>query len=213
MKKIFFNYADEAEDKKMMCNLCLHFAVLKNDLELWHKGKILPGDVVNDSLSRNFKDSDAALHLLSISYATEDQCVNLLNQGIQLHKKNIPVLLSSFDWESLKPVQELKDELLPEDHQPIDTHQNSNAAYTGIVRAVKKEVLGIESNEPENERPFYYMVAALALLTGVGVSVWMQKELEHIGLTLGVFSLFILTALFALRKIIYPTTVSTLKTS
>ena len=211
MKKIFFNYSNESEDVKMMCNLCLHFAVLKDKVELWHKGKILPGDTIDETIHKNFNDSDAAMHLLSLSYAAEDDCMELLKEGMDQRKENIPVLLSSFDWESDTNIKQLKEKLLPHDHKPIDIHSNYNEMYTEIVRTVKREVLGIKGEVKFNTRSFYYILAAASLVAGGFVANWANSIFGNLGITLAVFSLFIIAALFTLRKIIFPTSISTSK--
>ena len=211
MKKIFFNYSDEAEDGKMMRNLCLHFSVLKDKVDLWHKGRIRPGDVVSDAMSGNLNNADAVLHLLSISYAAEDDCMGLLKEGVEQHKKNIPVLLSSFDWESVDAIKKLQEELLPHDHKPVDVHPNYNEVYTEIVQTVKKDVLGIESTNRFTDRIYYYLLAAAELIAGGFVSVWVNNIFNHLGITLAVFGLFMIAAFFTLRNIIFPTSISASK--
>jgi TIR domain len=211
MKKIFFNYSDEAEDAKMMRNLCLHFSVLKDKVDLWHKGKILPGDTVDEELSFNLNNADAVLHLLSISYAAEDDCMELLDQGIKQDKNNIPVLLSSFDWQSVDPIKQLEEKLLPQDHKPVDVHPNYNEVYTEIVQTVKKDVLGMEGKAGSGGRIFYYILSALILAVGSLVTIWANNIFNHLGITLGVFALFVISAFLTIRKIIFPTSISTSK--
>jgi hypothetical protein len=211
MKKIFFNYSDEAEDAKMMRNLCLHFSVLKDKVDLWHKGRILPGDTVNETQSVNLNNADAVMHLLSISYAAEDDCMKLLDQGVQQHKKNIPVLLSSFDWESVDAINKLREDLLPHDHKPVDVHPNYNEVYTEIVQTVKKDVLGIETKAGPNGRMFYYVLSGLILVVGSVVTIGTKSFFDNLGITLGIFALFIIAAIFTLRHIIFPTNISTSK--
>ncbi len=211
MKKIFFNYSADPDDGKMMRNLCLHFSVLKNNVELWHKGKILPGDVIEESLRKNLDDSDLALHLLSISYAAEDQCVSLLEEGIVNHKKNVPVLLSSFDWQSMDSIRQLENELLPGDHKPVDTHPNYNEIYTEIVIAVKQDLLGIDTKTGTTDRLYFYLLAGVLLTVGSVLAYWANGLFNNLGITLMVFAMFVFAAVFILRKIIFPTSVSTSK--
>lgn len=211
MKKIFFNYSADPEDAKMMRNLCLHFSVLKNKVELWHKGKIMPGDVIEESLRRNLDDSDLALHLLSISYVTEDQCVSLLEEGMEHQIKNVPVLLSSFDWQSMDSIRQLENELLPGDHKPVDTHPDYNKIYTEIVVAVKKDLLGIDTKTGNTDRLYFYLLAGVMLAVGSALAFWANNLFGKLGITLMVFAMFVFAAVFILRKIIFPTSVSTSK--
>jgi len=212
MKKIFLNYSDEADDKKMMQNLCIHLSILK-DVDLWHKGRMLAGDAVESTMLSNLQESDAVLHLLSISYCQEEEeCMLLLDKGIEQQKENIPVLISSFAWEEIPEIKKLEDRLLPHDHIPIDGHpDNYNAVYTEIVRTVKHDVLGVEGAVKVDQRGYYYLLAGLALAIGIGAAVWVNSEFHQLGITLGIFTLFILTALFSLRKLIFPTGISTFK--
>jgi hypothetical protein len=166
---------------------------------------------VEETLSGNLNNADAVMHLLSISYVAEKNCMGLLEQGIDKQKDNIPVLLSSFDWESVDEIKQLEKKLLPHDHQPVDVHPNYNEVYTEIVQTVKKDVLGIESKAGLNDRSYYYLLAVLLLGAGTGVAAWANNIFGHLAITLGVFSLFIIAAIFTLRHIIFPTSISTSK--
>ena len=211
VKKIFFNYSDQAEDVVMMKNLCLHFAVLKDKVSLWHKEKIIPGDDRKKLVEKNLAESSAAVHLLSIAYETQDDCTDILQRCISEHKKNIPVLLSSFDWESDDALVKMKDELLPQDHQPVDTHANFNAVYTEIVQRVKNDLFNDNSKIKFNQRGFYFALAGLVLIAGFFVSLWVNTIFDSISIALLTCCMFIICSLFVLRKIFFPVSVSTSK--
>jgi len=211
VKKIFFNYADQKEDTEMMQNLCLFFAVLKDKVLLWHKDKILPGDVRKDALNKNLDDSDAAIHLLSNSYENEPGCKEILNRSLQQNKKNIPVLISTFPWEMDNTLLQLKNDLLPHDKKPVNSNSKPEVVYTEIVRSVKKDLLGDETKLSFNDRWYYYILAAIALAAGFFAAYWTNDIFNSLTITLLVFLLFAVTALFILRKIIFPTSVTTYK--
>ena len=210
-KKIFFNYSDLPEDVVMAKNLCLHFAVLKDKVSIWHKDKIIPGDDRKKVLDINLADSTAAVHLLSIAYENQKDCTDIMDKSISGHKKNIPVLLSSFDWESDATLVQLKDEILPHDHRPVDTHTNFNAVYTEIVQSVKNDLFNDNSKVKFNQRGFYYALAGLVLVVGVLASYWTNDVFDSVTITLLVFLMFIIASFFILRKIFFPVSVSTSK--
>jgi hypothetical protein len=137
--------------------------------------------------------------------------MELLKQGIKQDKNNIPVLLSSFDWESVDPIKKLEEKLLPQDHKPVDVHPNYNEVYTEIVQSVKKDVLGIETKTGSNGRMIYYVLSGLILLIGSVLSLSTKDFFNNPGITLGIFGLFIIAAFFTIRKIIFPISISTSK--
>lgn len=211
MKKIFFNYSGEEKEIIMTNNLCLHFVVLKDKISIWHKGKIFPGDVVKDELEKNLEDSQAAVHLLSAAYENDDDCTDILQRSLEGNKKNIPVLLTSFDWESDAKLLPLKAAMLPQDKRAVDLHPNQNLVYTEIVKSVKKDLLGDDSKLSFNDRGYYFILAAIALLVGF-VAAWYTNVLfGSFTISLLVFLLFVAAALFVIRKIIFPVSVTTYK--
>ena len=211
MVKIFFNYADQKDDTAIMEDLYLFFSVLKDKIFLWHKAKILPGDDIKDALNKNLDDSDATVHLLSNSYENEAGCKEILNRSIQQNKKNIPVLLSTFPWELDEKLVQLKKDFLPPDHVPIDLQPNKKVTYTQIVRSVNKDLLGNHAEVSFNDRWFYFLLSAVALLAGFFAAYWANNIFGSLAVVLLVFLLFVLTALFILRKVIFPTSVLTNK--
>src|SRR5688572_5815954 len=125
-KKLFLNYANShPDDVALFNNLALHLSILKDKIDPWFRGKILAGEVMDDVIKANLKNADAVIHLLSIHFENEAQCVELLKNSLKEKKKNFPILISSFDWESDTTLMSLKDEILPSDGRPIDAYPNS----------------------------------------------------------------------------------------
>ena len=211
VKKIFFNYADDEEDIKITQDLCLYFAVLKDKVSLWHKDKIMPGDVIKDALHKNLDDADAAVHILSVAYENENDCKEILDKSILQNKKNIPVLVSTFPWEFDDAIVKLKAELLPHDHKPVDLHTNTHVVYTEIVYSVKNKLFGAGPNLQFNQRGYYYLLAGIALAAGFIAAFFANDIFGSLAVSLLAFTMFACTALFILRKIIFPTSVSTSK--
>ena len=212
MKKIFFNSSSQEEDIKAADDLCLFFAVLKDKVSLWHKDKIMPGDDRNIALDQNLNDSDVAIHLLSNAYENEPLCAEIMSKSIEQHKKNIPVLVSTFPWELDDTLVQLKEEFVPHDLVPLSrrTDDDKRAVYTGIVKDVNNELLGA-GKISFNDRGYYFLLSGIALVAGFFAAWYTNDIFGSLTMTLLVFLMFIFVALFIVRKVIHPTSVSTYK--
>lgn len=211
VKKIFFNSSHQEEDTKITEDLCLFFAVLKDKVSLWHKEKIIPGDDRKATLNKNLDEADVAIHLLSNAYENEPGCIEIMNRSLQQNKKNIPVLVSAFPWELDDTLVQLKNEFMPHDLVPLNRQPFKNEIYTEIVKNVKKDVLGDETKLSFNSRGYYFMLAGVALVAGFFVAYFADDIFDSLAVTLLAFLMFVCAALFILRKIIFPTAVSTYK--
>src|SRR5688572_4588524 len=159
-KKLFLNYANShPDDIALFKNLALHLSIIKDKIDPWFKRKILAGEVRDDVIHANLKDADAVIHLLSIHFENEAQCVELLKNSIRDNKKNIPILISYFDWESDVVLVSLKDEILPRDGNPIDAYPNSNKILAAVVKKVRSEIFNEDySDKKMSTRNFYYIL-------------------------------------------------------
>src|SRR5687767_755650 len=212
-KKLFLNYANShPDDVAHFNNLSLHLSILKDKVETWFKEKTLAGDVKEDAIRENLKNADAVIHLLSIHFENEAQCVELLKNSIRDNKKNIPILISYFDWESDVVLVSLKDEMLPKDGKPIDAYPNSNEILTDVVKMVRSEIFDEEYSDAKNSsRNFYYILAGIIFLMGSIASFWVFTNLNDISLGIITFLMTCCIILFVLRKVVFPTNISALK--
>lgn len=212
-KKLFLNYANSHPDDVALFNsLALHLSILKDKIDPWFKGKILAGEVKDEVIRANLKNSDAVIHLLSIHFENEAQCVELLKNSLEEKKKNFPILISSFDWESDTTLMSLKDEILPSDGKPIDAYPNSNEILTDLVKKVRAEIFDEEyRDEKISSRNFYYILAGIIFLMGGIASFWVFANLNDISLGIITFLMTCCIILFVLRKVVFPTNISALK--
>jgi hypothetical protein len=212
-KILFLNYADShPDDVKMFHNLSLHLSILKDKAESWSKSKLMGGEVKEDVINSNLKNADAVIHLLSVHFENENQCLKLLETSIREKKKIIPILISSFDWESDASLAVLKDELLPEDKKPVDSYTNHNEILTKIVKLIRAEVFGDSiTASQKSDRGFYYVLAVIVFLTGCATTWWVYTSFNKISVGIMVFLMFCCIVLFVLRKVLFPTNISSIK--
>jgi hypothetical protein len=209
-KKIFFTYSDP--DKTQFNNLCLHFSVLQDKADIWYKDKLLGGDNAEEQINQRLSESDILLHLLS-SYSANDQtCTRQIEDSVKANRKIIPLLLSSYAWQSDHTFNRFENNILPEDKQPIDLHKNFNEVCTEIVQDLKQSVFGEKvSHKTNNSRAFYWILGSLVLLIGCLTSVYVYKLFADWLIALIVFLMFISIDLLILRKLLFPTNISSLK--
>lgn len=207
------NYANShPDDVAMHNNLSLHLSILKDKVDPWSRGKILAGDVKDDVIHDNLKNADAVIHLLSIHFENETQCVEVLKNSLKENKKNFPILISSFDWESDVTLMSLKDQMLPKDGKPVDKYQNFNEVLTDVVKIIRLEILGGEYSDTKvSGRSFYYILAGFVFLIGCTASFWVYDTLQDISLAIITFLMSCCIILLVLRKVIFPTNISALK--
>jgi hypothetical protein len=209
-KKIFFTYSDK--DETQFNNLYLHFSVLQDKAELWYKDKLLGGDNTEESIKQKLSESDILLHLLSVYSANDTACNQQVEYSVSAQKRVIPVLLSSYNWKTDNNFSRFEANILPEDKQPIDLHQNFNEVCTEIVQDIKQSVFGEKlSQKKTSSRAFYWILGSLVLLIGILTSVCVYKLFTDLLIALIVFLMFVSIDLLILRKLLFPTNISSLK--
>jgi TIR domain len=209
-KKIFFTYSET--DKTQFNNLCLHFSVLQDKAEFWYEDKLTGGDNRQEVIDQKLSESDIFLHLLSVHYLDDADCKKQFDYALSSNRTLIPILLSSFDWQSDKNFNRLKDELLPEDKRPVDLHENFNEVCTEIVQHVKYAVYGEKvAQKNKSSRAFYWILAFIVLLIGSLTSVYVYKLFDDWMIPVIVFLMFVSIDLLILRKLLFPTNISSLK--
>jgi hypothetical protein len=211
-KKLFLNYSDsDPDDRRIYQNLRLHLSPVSGRIEAWSPSNIAPGEEITNTIQTNFTNADAVIHLLSIHFENETQCVDLLKKSVESRKTNIPVLISSFDWESDPLLTNLKKEILPSHDSPVDTFTNQDQVFTSIIKAIRREVLGDDTPfEMKSDRRFYYVLSGIVLALGVVATLWVQATFAQLYISLMVFLMFCCIILFTLRKVVFPTNISSL---
>jgi hypothetical protein len=211
-KKLFLNYSpDDPEDVAMLNHLRLHLGLLKNQLEEWSTDRIIPGEEKESVVNARFSESDAVVHLLSVQFDNTEDCIRLLKKSVDDKKKIVPILLSSFYWQGNPLLANLADELLPSADQPVTSSDNIKKAFSEIVRVVSRNVLGVDTElRIKSDRGFYYALAAIVMAIGVLTCVFVQSTFGLGLLTAIIALMFSCVVLFVLRKILFPTNLSSL---
>ena len=209
-KKIFFTYSDP--DKTQFNNLCLHFSVLQDKADIWYKDKLIGGDNTDELINQRLSESDILLHLLSAHSANDQTCTKQVEEFVTARRTIIPLLLSSYAWQSDHNFSRFESRILPENKQPIDLHNNFNKVCTEIVQDINETLFG-EKKPPKNasSRAFYWILGTLVLVIGILTSVYVYKLFNDWIIAVIVFLMFVSIDLLILRKLLFPTNISSLK--
>lgn len=209
-KKIFFSYSDT--DKTQFNNLCLHFSVLQDKADFWYKDKLMSGDDVEEVTRQRLSESDILLHLLSAYSANDTNCKKQIEYSVAAQKKVIPVLLSSYPWQTDNTFSRFENVILPENKEPIDLHKNFNEVCTEIVQDLKESVFGESAGKKnDNNRKFYWILASVVFLIGIFSSITVYRYFNDWLISGIAFLLFVCIDLLILRRLLFPTNISSLK--
>src|SRR5690606_30494386 len=152
-KKIYINYAQTPDDIKLFEDIYQHLGII-NEFEMWHRGKIIAGSDIELEVKKNFSESEVLLPLLSINYVSNEECMKKFMLAKEANKEVIPLLLSPFDIESIAELHELRNKILPDDEEPIDTAPNRNVVYARIAVKLRKKLTGKSSISIPDNRKF-----------------------------------------------------------
>jgi hypothetical protein len=106
----------------------------------------------------------------------------------------------------------LKNEFVPHDLKALSgrSDDDKKIIYTGIVKNVNNELLG-GGKISFNDRWYYFLLSGIALAAGFFAAFYTGYLFGSLTIALLVFLLFTFAALFILRKIIHPTSVTNCK--
>jgi hypothetical protein len=152
--EIFFSYAYEDEEDRKLCNeIEKQLGPLKREglIEVWHRGKINPGEEPDKVSSIHLNQAHILLLLISASFIASDYYYNVeMKRAMERHDADearvIPILLSPFDWKNA-PFAQL--EVLPSNHKPLTRWSNIDEAIVEIVEELRRVVEKLREPRPE----------------------------------------------------------------
>jgi hypothetical protein len=217
-KKIFFSYSNQNEDLEFYNKIHKHFAAYSNIgmLGIIDKKEIfkLTGDT--SKINELLKTSDITIPLLSIDFINDEECLKQLESAAGENKVIVPVLLRDFDWEAFKEITQYKNQMLPNDHTPVENRitagKNDDTVFKEIAQHVKAiifpEIQNIKVQKTSHR--FYYIIASLILVTGIVASIIVYnvtngfEPIQRILFTALSLLMFACIGLIALKNVLFP---------
>ena len=207
MKKVFINYSNDPEDKKLFESLYMHLGLIR-DFDIWHSGKINAGDVAADQLNLHLKESEVVIPLLSVNYLNSNDCMTEFSSAKQLQKKLYPVLISSFDIDSCDALRDVNGNLIPEDKTFLETSANIDQACMEVCRELRCKVLGAKDSarifNPDSRR-FLYLLVAIPMFLGLSYGAWCYFNNQVSSITYLGSLIMMSISLIPIIKLLLPT--------
>lgn len=139
--KIFISYSHE--DTKYKKELLTHLKSLEltHNIDIWHDGKILPGNTIDSEVLIQLGQSDIVLLLVSSNFLSSYYCIEIeLNKALERHNQGksivVPVILSECIIDEAVPFSNLM--RVPDDGKPIQKFKPQNNGYVNAVAKIKQ---------------------------------------------------------------------------
>ena len=156
--KIFISYSHK--DSKYKKELLSHLKSLEltHNIDVWHDGKILPGDKIDAEVLTQLSSSDVVLLLVSPNFLASSYCIDVeLKQAIQKHNDAqcivVPVILSeSIIDDNLSFANLMR---VPEDGKPIQKFRPQNNGYVNALAKIKQmiDTMFVDTRKPSVKEP------------------------------------------------------------
>jgi hypothetical protein len=97
--EIYYSFAPVKEDEALVGQLAKQLAVLRDQNRVieWHRGKVIPGRVVNTEVMKHLNAARIILLFISPDYMANDECVYEMRRAVERHTLQaatvIPILL------------------------------------------------------------------------------------------------------------------------
>jgi tetratricopeptide (TPR) repeat protein len=146
--RIFLSYA--AEDEPLAAELVKHLSPLKRLglISTWYKQQILAGTERSQIIDEHLEQAAIILLLISADFLNSDYCYEAeMKRALQRYEQGearvVPIIVRPCNWQD-SPFAGLQ--YLPYNGHPITTQKNRDAAWTEIVRNIRRL---IETPQPE----------------------------------------------------------------
>jgi uncharacterized membrane protein YwaF len=217
-KKIFFSYSNQAEDLELYKRINKHFAAYAGIglLGIIDRTELFKMTADKTAVAEILKSSDIAILLLSIDYITDAECLQQLETASLNQMKIVPVLLRDFDWEAFNKITQYRQQMLPDDHKPVENHITSGSNDDTVFKEIAQNVKAIIFPEigklqvQKTSHSFYYIIAALVFIIGIVVSVIVYsltdgfEQTQRILFTVLSLLMFASIGLIALKNVLFP---------
>lgn len=149
--RVFISYSHK--DEALRDELEVHLAMLKRQglVEVWHDRRLIAGEHLDYSVSRELDDADIVLLLLSPDFLASDYCYKIekaraLNRHREGTARVISVVLRPCDWTHTDLGKYV---LAPKDAQPITRWPDKDEAFLDVTQAIRRAIEEIgKAGEP-----------------------------------------------------------------
>lgn len=155
MTKLFFSYSHS--DENLRDTLEKHLSALQHQglIEPWHDRRIVVGDELEGTISKNLENADIILLLVSSDFIASRYCYDVeMKRAVARHNAGearvIPVILRPCDWHDT-PFGKLL--AAPKDGKAITTWPNLDEAFLDVTLSIKKAIKELSAAKPARYEP------------------------------------------------------------
>ncbi|MEP2472053.1 MAG: toll/interleukin-1 receptor domain-containing protein [Paracoccaceae bacterium] len=165
--RVFISYSHK--DEELRDQLEVQLAMLKRQglIETWHDRRMLAGDHLDWTISKELDEADVVLLLVSPDFIASDYCYKIeKGRALERHKEGtarlVSVILRPCDWTHTDLAQYL---VTPTDGKPITKWPDRDEAFLDVTKSIRRaieqigaanapnDVHGFIEREPELEAP------------------------------------------------------------
>lgn len=139
MASVFLSYSHK--DEPLRNAFEVHLAMLKREqaISVWHDRQLLPGDAIDDTISRYLADADIVILLVSPDFLDSYYCYEReMLTALERHEKGlsrvIAVILRPCDWQSAPFAKGL---VTPSEGRPIAMWPSIDEAFLDVVQSIR----------------------------------------------------------------------------
>lgn len=211
-KKIFFSYSNQTEDLELYKKINKHFAAYAGIglVGIIDRTELFKLTADRNAATEILRTSDITIPLLSIDYINDQECLQQLESAAGSNRVIIPVLLRDFDWEAFKEITQYSNQMLPNDHTPVENHissgNNDDTVFKEIAQQVKAiifpEIAKLEVQRTSHT--FYYIIATTVLVIGILAAWFIYDQNGDFRISIAAFLMSAIIAMVALKNVLFP---------
>jgi hypothetical protein len=139
---ISYSHADELLKEELL----KHMAPLAhlNLVQTWHDRKMIAGDHIDAEISRELRNSNLILLLISADFLNSEYCYHVeMEEAVKRHNRGevkiIPVILRHCYWKET-PFGKLV--AARKDAKPVSDYRSRDEAFLEVIMAIRKRIEG-----------------------------------------------------------------------
>jgi len=151
--RVFMSYSHE--DEALRDQLEVQLSILKRQglIEVWHDRRMVAGDRLDWTISKELDQADIVLLLISPDFLASDYCYKIeKGRALERHREGtarlISVILRPCDWPHTDLAQFL---VTPTDGRAITTWPNRDEAFLDVAKSIRRAIEKIGIGGKPNE--------------------------------------------------------------
>lgn len=151
--RVFISYSHVDEDLRDQLEVQLAMLKRQGLVELWHDRRMLAGDHLDWTISKELDEADIILLLVSPNFLASDYCYKIeKGRALQRHQAGdarlISVILRPSDWTYTDLGQFL---VTPRDGKPVTIWPDRDEAFLDVARSIRRAIEEIGKAESPKE--------------------------------------------------------------